>query len=251
MSVQQRRDTAAAWNTANPILAAGEIGIERDTGKSKTGNGSTRWKLLPYDGAALLREHMELGHYGVADGNTFTVNGVVLTGTVGRNIFKDSELSSGGGLLVGAAAGEYGINALTGNLRLWAATGLINVGNGAAAFSTAGCFLSAKTCIGAGSTAAMFEVNCAGSPSLLGLHVRSGTTQVGDLVNITNVGGTILSRFNKTGYFMTRKVAAPADADLATSELAFWLDDTVGAAKAMFKAKNSAGTVVTGSVALS
>ncbi len=60
----------------------------------------------------------------------------------------------------------------------------------------------------------------------------------------------ILSRVNKGGYFMTRKTAAPADGDLANSELAFWLDATPGATLAMFKAKDSGGTVRSGSVAL-
>ena len=36
-----RRDTAANWTSANPTLAAGEIGLESDTGKIKLGNGST------------------------------------------------------------------------------------------------------------------------------------------------------------------------------------------------------------------
>lgn len=44
--------------------------------------------------------------------------------------------------------------------------------------------------------------------------------------------------------------AAPADASLATNELAFWFDSTVAASKLMIKAKDAAGTVVTGSVTL-
>lgn len=59
-----------------------------------------------------------------------------------------------------------------------------------------------------------------------------------------------LSRFDRNGYFMTRKVAAPADGDLVASELAIWLDATNGAAKAMFKAKQADGTVKTAAVAL-
>lgn len=44
--------------------------------------------------------------------------------------------------------------------------------------------------------------------------------------------------------------AAPADGNLNADEAAIWFDSTVGAAKLMIKAKNSAGTVVTGSVNL-
>lgn len=45
--IQVRRDTAAAWTSANTTLATGEIGFETDTGKFKVGNG-TAWTALPY-----------------------------------------------------------------------------------------------------------------------------------------------------------------------------------------------------------
>ncbi len=48
--MQQRRDTAANWTSANPTLAAGEIGVETDTSKFKVGNGSTVWSSLAYVG---------------------------------------------------------------------------------------------------------------------------------------------------------------------------------------------------------
>ncbi len=46
--MQQRRGTAAQWTSANPILAAGEIGFETDTGAFKIGNGSSTWSALKY-----------------------------------------------------------------------------------------------------------------------------------------------------------------------------------------------------------
>jgi hypothetical protein len=54
--MQQRRGTAAQWTSANPILAAGEIGYETDTGKFKIGNGSSTWSALNYyvDANAIL-----------------------------------------------------------------------------------------------------------------------------------------------------------------------------------------------------
>ena len=45
---QVRRDTAAAWTAADPILASGEFGYETDTGKLKIGNGSSIWSALAY-----------------------------------------------------------------------------------------------------------------------------------------------------------------------------------------------------------
>ena len=47
---QFRRDTSINWNSNNPTLAAGEMGIETDTYQFKIGDGSTSWILLPYGG---------------------------------------------------------------------------------------------------------------------------------------------------------------------------------------------------------
>ena len=46
--MQQRRGTAAQWTAASPILAAGEIGFETDTGKFKIGDGTNVWSSLSY-----------------------------------------------------------------------------------------------------------------------------------------------------------------------------------------------------------
>jgi len=46
--IQFRRDTAAAWTSANPVLAQGEAGYEYDTGRFKVGNGLTAWNTLLY-----------------------------------------------------------------------------------------------------------------------------------------------------------------------------------------------------------
>lgn len=48
VNIQLRRDTAANWTSVNPTLAAGEVGLETDTGKLKWGNGSTAWTGLSY-----------------------------------------------------------------------------------------------------------------------------------------------------------------------------------------------------------
>ena len=46
--IKLRRDTAANWISANPILSAGEPGLETDTRKIKYGDGSTSWRDLAY-----------------------------------------------------------------------------------------------------------------------------------------------------------------------------------------------------------
>jgi hypothetical protein len=48
--IQVRRDTAAAWTSANTTLASGEIGFEIDTGKYKIGTGPA-WSALGYAAA--------------------------------------------------------------------------------------------------------------------------------------------------------------------------------------------------------
>jgi prefoldin subunit 5 len=44
----QRRGTAEQWTTANPVLGAGEIGFETDTGKFKVGDNANTWANLAY-----------------------------------------------------------------------------------------------------------------------------------------------------------------------------------------------------------
>ncbi len=46
--IKLRRDTAVNWDTTNPVLAAGEMGIETDTSLHKIGDGVTAWGTLPY-----------------------------------------------------------------------------------------------------------------------------------------------------------------------------------------------------------
>jgi len=50
--IQLRRDTAANWTAANPILAQGEVGYEIDTSKDKVGDGVTAWNSRGYTGVA-------------------------------------------------------------------------------------------------------------------------------------------------------------------------------------------------------
>lgn len=48
--VQNGSDTAQNWSTNNPVLLAGEIGIESDTKLYKFGDGTTAWNDLDYAG---------------------------------------------------------------------------------------------------------------------------------------------------------------------------------------------------------
>jgi len=46
--IQVRRGTASQWTSVNPILAAGEMGVESDSNLFKFGNGSSTWTALSY-----------------------------------------------------------------------------------------------------------------------------------------------------------------------------------------------------------
>ncbi len=46
--IQHFRGTAARWTEINPVLAAGELGLETDTNKIKFGDGTSTWSALSY-----------------------------------------------------------------------------------------------------------------------------------------------------------------------------------------------------------
>ena len=46
--IQLRRGTSTEWATANPVLADGEIGIDKTTGSIKIGNGTNTWSQLSF-----------------------------------------------------------------------------------------------------------------------------------------------------------------------------------------------------------
>lgn len=48
IKIQLRNDTSAAWSAANPVLMRGEVGIDRDSGRLKIGDGVTAWNALPF-----------------------------------------------------------------------------------------------------------------------------------------------------------------------------------------------------------
>ena len=77
--MQQRRGTAQQWTDANPILAAGEIGFETDTGQFKIGDGTNHWADISYfknleDLGGSLDDYILLTQKGEANG-VATLNG--------------------------------------------------------------------------------------------------------------------------------------------------------------------------------
>ncbi|MCM1324205.1 MAG: hypothetical protein NC218_08580 [Acetobacter sp.] len=47
-----RNDSKANWESLNPTLALGEIGVDTDAGRFKIGDGLSAWNSLPYSGSS-------------------------------------------------------------------------------------------------------------------------------------------------------------------------------------------------------
>ena len=85
----QRRGTASQWTSANTVLAAGEIGVETDTGQFKIGDGTTAWSSIPY-----FKDTLDLDISGKAPlvSPTFTGN-VTLPSTTSIGDVSSTELA--------------------------------------------------------------------------------------------------------------------------------------------------------------
>lgn len=57
--IKLRRDTAANWASANPVLAQGEAGLETDSGLVKYGNGTSAWADLQYTIASSIKTKVQ------------------------------------------------------------------------------------------------------------------------------------------------------------------------------------------------
>ena len=93
--IQLRRDLAANWTSANPILAQGEIGIETNTLKMKIGNGSTAWTSLAYYSTTPAEtDPVVKAINGIVQSNGTTISAVV-SGTNIKTVNSTSLLGSG------------------------------------------------------------------------------------------------------------------------------------------------------------
>ena len=79
--IQIRRDTAANWTTANPILREGEMGLETDTLKIKVGNSVAAWSTRPY---------LNVTPSELAELAQDSVNSVLIAGTGIDKVYDDA-----------------------------------------------------------------------------------------------------------------------------------------------------------------
>lgn len=93
--IQLRRGTAAEWTSIDPVLAAGEMGLETDTGDFKFGNGTDNWSDLSYSLGNAIDDYIPLSEKGVADGvATLDSSGLVPLAQLPGAAALDAEVSS-------------------------------------------------------------------------------------------------------------------------------------------------------------
>lgn len=113
VQIQIRRGTAADWTSNDPVLLAGEIGYETDTGFWKWGDGSTAWTALLYNAFfggpvtvnGLLTVNGDISLTGLVDGRD--ING---DGTTQDNHIADSSIHFSEGSIDHTALQNIGVH---------------------------------------------------------------------------------------------------------------------------------------------
>lgn len=84
----------------------------------------------------------------------------------------------------------------------------------------------------------------------VGIRVRQQTGGTGNLFQAESSTGAVASGFDKSGYLFTQLNTAPAPSEIRPGQADFWYDPTPGASRLMVTAKDTGGTLVTGSISL-
>lgn len=82
--IQIRRGLASEWTSVDPILAAGEMGLETDTNYIKFGNGEDVWSDLAYAGDNLAQLESNLGETFLQVADLAQPNGVASLNSSGK-----------------------------------------------------------------------------------------------------------------------------------------------------------------------
>jgi hypothetical protein len=126
VQLKLRRDTMTQWYFKNPILGAGEMGLEVDTNKIKIGDGLTRYDSLPYFGTGpgngsvtSVAANIGAGALSIS-GSPITTSGtfsfawtgnntqqVLGDGSLATRITNNNQLTNGAGYITSAALTGY------------------------------------------------------------------------------------------------------------------------------------------------
>ena len=93
--IQFRRDTYANWQSNDPTLADGEIGLETDTQNYKIGNGSTAWTSLGYGGLGDIHKTLIEAKGDLIVGTADDTAGILTAGANGAVLRIDTSTASG------------------------------------------------------------------------------------------------------------------------------------------------------------
>ena len=188
-TIRLRRDTAANWTSNNPILAAGEPGVESDTTKIKYGDGTTQWTSLPYvtgDGGS--GAFTTLSASSTVSGNGFStylasppaIGGTTAAAITGTTITANTAFSGPLNGTVGATTPN------TGAFTTLSASSTVS-GTG---FST---YLASPPAIGGTTAAAITGTTITANTAFSGPHngtVGATTPNTGKFTNLTWTGYT-------------------------------------------------------------
>ena len=119
---QFRRGTSSEWSSANPVLAAGEMGIETNTNLFKVGNGSTAWNALAYGGLVGATGAAGVAGANGATGATGTFSGTTSSAIVTTNVTASTSKTTGALIVTGGAgiSGNLYVNAIYTDNRYYA-----------------------------------------------------------------------------------------------------------------------------------
>lgn len=182
--IQMRRGTAAAWTSANPTLAAGELGVETDTRQCKMGDGSTAWTSLTYVATPISAFILTL----MNDADATTAR-ATLGLTIGTNVQAyDADLSAIAALTSAADKAPYSTGAQTWALTDLTAEGrLIQASLGIAQSAT----FTADSTTPADITSFSLSLPAAGTYLVEGrAFVESADASVGPVLDATCTNGT-------------------------------------------------------------
>ncbi len=130
--VQLRRGTEQQWYDANPVLAAGEVGIETDTNTFKFGDGATAWRVLDYALSDTVDDYIPLSTKAVANGvASLDSNGFVPTSQLPplAKVTVSAVANTAARLALTAEAGDIAIEADSGQSYVLSASPASTDGN--------------------------------------------------------------------------------------------------------------------------